>query len=275
MPKSSPRNAHDMCGGPGAFCSDSFCFLGQLVVSLEHFVSSLPDLVPSFRGRPPSRSVGLLYTTLHFDVCLLFSTRNTTHTFYRWCCSLFSLSVDWAQLCADYCTAEAYDFMGVQHGDECWCGSLGDEEEHIQYGDGKCNFPCKGNSSEICGTFGLLLLYKKYVHEVDVVVVDLCTDVFFFFYGTGGRMSQGIHKCVAFMLFTQQRPDRYLEALNIRNTISNILSSSRAPLAPPRPDAFQEATGLSTCTSSEQVAAWMTSPPNSRSCSTCTTKPGE
>ena len=42
--------------------------------------------------------------------------------------------------------------MGVQHGDECWCGSLGDEEKHTQYGEGKCDFPCAGDPSEICGT---------------------------------------------------------------------------------------------------------------------------
>lgn len=42
--------------------------------------------------------------------------------------------------------------MGLQYGGECWCGSLGDEEQHTQYGNGTCNKPCSGDSSEICGT---------------------------------------------------------------------------------------------------------------------------
>lgn len=43
--------------------------------------------------------------------------------------------------------------MGLQYGNECYCGSLGDEEKHVQYGLGDCNFLCAGDDSFNCGAF--------------------------------------------------------------------------------------------------------------------------
>lgn len=57
------------------------------------------------------------------------------------------------QRCAVVCADEQFAFMGLQNGKECWCGSSGNEARHTQHGEGACDTPCAGDSSEICGAF--------------------------------------------------------------------------------------------------------------------------
>lgn len=56
------------------------------------------------------------------------------------------------QLCAVDCNENGYHFMGLQYSTECWCGSFEDEMKNTQYGEGMCDMPCSGDSSETCGT---------------------------------------------------------------------------------------------------------------------------
>lgn len=87
----------------------------------------------------------------------------------------FLLPFGLTQLCAEGCVDKGFDFMGLQHADECWCGSLGDEQKHTQYGEGKCNMPCAGDSSVTCGASTLIhtlavspQFYTSYTSEVVV-----------------------------------------------------------------------------------------------------------
>ncbi|KAL8920259.1 MAG: hypothetical protein Q9172_004572 [Xanthocarpia lactea] len=67
--------------------------------------------------------------------------------------------------CQSYCTQNNYGLSGVQNGDTCYCGNglqsfsaiqkeLGDAK------DSKCNVPCKGNSTEICGAMDYLSVWN-------------------------------------------------------------------------------------------------------------------
>ena len=60
--------------------------------------------------------------------------------------------------CKDTCYRRAYQFAGVQQGDQCWCSSyVGGEWTHNQ---GDCNVPCTGDQNASCGGKGLLNVVK-------------------------------------------------------------------------------------------------------------------
>ncbi|CAB1103880.1 unnamed protein product [Ectocarpus sp. CCAP 1310/34] len=69
------------------------------------------------------------------------------------------------QLCYEYCSSNGYDFMGLQHGRECYCGTEEDEKRHVQYGLGTCDHPCKGDDNLVCGGFWSFDLY--YIGETE------------------------------------------------------------------------------------------------------------
>ncbi|KAL8989440.1 MAG: hypothetical protein Q9177_001676 [Variospora cf. flavescens] len=61
------------------------------------------------------------------------------------------------QTCHTLCTSYNYGLAGLQNGDTCYCGNglqsfsaLQDERNTLPK-DSKCNFPCAGNATEICG----------------------------------------------------------------------------------------------------------------------------
>ncbi|KAL8727802.1 MAG: hypothetical protein Q9166_005794 [cf. Caloplaca sp. 2 TL-2023] len=58
--------------------------------------------------------------------------------------------------CQSYCTENNYGLSGVQNGDTCYCGNglqffSAIQEETGLAKDSKCNVPCTGNATEICG----------------------------------------------------------------------------------------------------------------------------
>ncbi|CAN0028972.1 unnamed protein product [Pylaiella littoralis] len=57
------------------------------------------------------------------------------------------------EVCATHCVNEGFDYMGLQFGYQCWCGSKGDEEQHTKYGPGTCDYPCLGDEDEFCGGY--------------------------------------------------------------------------------------------------------------------------
>lgn len=63
-----------------------------------------------------------------------------------------SLPFQSQQLCAQHCAGSGFEYMGLQYGQECWCGSSGDEEKHTQHGPATCDLECVGDPSEQCGT---------------------------------------------------------------------------------------------------------------------------
>ncbi|KAL8816458.1 MAG: hypothetical protein Q9223_004541 [Gallowayella weberi] len=58
--------------------------------------------------------------------------------------------------CQSYCTENNYGLSGLQNGDTCFCGNglqsfSALQKETGSSQDSKCDTPCKGNSTEICG----------------------------------------------------------------------------------------------------------------------------
>ncbi|KAF2001319.1 WSC-domain-containing protein [Amniculicola lignicola CBS 123094] len=62
-----------------------------------------------------------------------------------------------AEYCAAYCTG--YTFFAVEYAQECYCGTSIPGASAVA-ADGRCNMPCTGNSSEICGGPNGLSLYQ-------------------------------------------------------------------------------------------------------------------
>lgn len=60
--------------------------------------------------------------------------------------------------CQQSCYRRAYNFAGVQEGNQCWCGSyVGGEVAKNQT---ECNTPCTGDKSIFCGGKGRINIFK-------------------------------------------------------------------------------------------------------------------
>ena len=64
------------------------------------------------------------------------------------------------KMCADVCSYQGYKFAGVKWAKECWCGN--DEPPHDKYtSPARCNMPCSGDNTTMCGAGSTLNLYKS------------------------------------------------------------------------------------------------------------------
>ena len=52
-------------------------------------------------------------------------------------------------MCRDLCYRAAYEFAGVQNGDQCWCSTRINGE--LAKDQSECKVPCTGDEKEICG----------------------------------------------------------------------------------------------------------------------------
>jgi hypothetical protein len=75
------------------------------------------------------------------------------------------------ELCASLCTG--YTYFGVEYGIECFCGNQinvtpgisgeftpNPTSKKLRARTGLCNFPCQGNSEEICGGEGRINIFQ-------------------------------------------------------------------------------------------------------------------
>ncbi|KAH8820054.1 hypothetical protein F5884DRAFT_660888 [Xylogone sp. PMI_703] len=60
--------------------------------------------------------------------------------------------------CVEYCTAKGYAFAGTEYAGQCFCGN--ELSGSTQIDESKCNMPCEGDASEICGGPNALSVYK-------------------------------------------------------------------------------------------------------------------
>ena len=60
--------------------------------------------------------------------------------------------------CKTVCYSRAFQFAGVQQGDQCWCSSYVGGEWAKNQTD--CNSPCSGDKNAICGGKGFLNVFK-------------------------------------------------------------------------------------------------------------------
>ena len=61
-------------------------------------------------------------------------------------------------MCLQYCSDNGFQLAGMENGDECYCGNKFPVKPKLA-ADAKCNTPCKGNSTEICGGNLMISVY--------------------------------------------------------------------------------------------------------------------
>ena len=61
--------------------------------------------------------------------------------------------------CQTFCFDKDYLYAGVQYADECFCGNAIVPE--IPKPNSECDYPCTGNSSQICGGFWRMNIYEN------------------------------------------------------------------------------------------------------------------
>lgn len=67
--------------------------------------------------------------------------------------------------CAEVCGLSNYLYFGVEYGNECWCDNL-IPPTAVFTDPSECNFPCAGDSSQMCGgTLALNLWKGTYVNK--------------------------------------------------------------------------------------------------------------
>ncbi|GFZ50872.1 Endo-1,3-alpha-glucanase agn1 [Saitozyma sp. JCM 24511] len=64
--------------------------------------------------------------------------------------------------CQSYCYSNGYALAGVEYGDECHCGNALSNGLGGSLSSSSCNMACAGSSSETCGGFYTMNLYRMY-----------------------------------------------------------------------------------------------------------------
>lgn len=65
------------------------------------------------------------------------------------------------EICVKYCSGSGYTYAGLEYSTQCFCGNeLASTGEPVAGLLGICGMPCSGDSSEICGGYGALSIYK-------------------------------------------------------------------------------------------------------------------
>ncbi|CAM9785109.1 unnamed protein product, partial [Ectocarpus sp. 12 AP-2014] len=116
-------------------------------------VLGAPGQVASDQAVDVERQLQSTYTSYTFEGCYVDERNRALDDFFR-------SDKMTPELCFGYCGQNGYAYMGLQYGNECYCGSLGDEEKHVQYGPGDCNFLCAGDDSFNCGGMWAFDLYS-------------------------------------------------------------------------------------------------------------------
>ncbi|TVY19281.1 putative fungistatic metabolite [Lachnellula arida] len=70
-----------------------------------------------------------------------------------------SLELMTVDTCLTYCAGGNYAFAGLEYTKECYCSQLLSALS-AKLPDSKCNLPCAGNSSQVCGGSLALTVYK-------------------------------------------------------------------------------------------------------------------
>ncbi|KUI55061.1 Putative fungistatic metabolite [Cytospora mali] len=60
--------------------------------------------------------------------------------------------------CMDDCSSLGYKYAGLQNGRECWCGYF---PPPLHREGGKCDMPCEGDATQLCGGSSSLMVYCR------------------------------------------------------------------------------------------------------------------
>lgn len=63
------------------------------------------------------------------------------------------------EACGDFCSA--YALFGVEYGTQCFCANTIASDAGFPIDEWQCQFPCAGNSTEMCGGTGALNMYQN------------------------------------------------------------------------------------------------------------------
>ncbi|KAH6625096.1 WSC domain-containing protein [Boeremia exigua] len=77
--------------------------------------------------------------------------------------------------CKNSCYRRAFNFAGVQEGNQCWCGSYVGGEWTKNQTD--CHAPCTGNKAEMCGGKGVVNVFEALQNAAPVVTVTKSASV--------------------------------------------------------------------------------------------------
>jgi hypothetical protein len=61
--------------------------------------------------------------------------------------------------CIAYCSARGWSLAGTEYGGQCFCGNA--LVDSTELSESKCNMPCEGDETQICGGSLALSVYKK------------------------------------------------------------------------------------------------------------------
>lgn len=64
-----------------------------------------------------------------------------------------------AQVCADFCHSQGFEYFGTEWYTECFCGSAEDVTNAESISQASCNTPCGGDDTEMCGGGWALSVY--------------------------------------------------------------------------------------------------------------------
>ncbi|TGO16207.1 hypothetical protein BTUL_0031g00730 [Botrytis tulipae] len=71
-----------------------------------------------------------------------------------------ALDVMTVPLCMAFCKSNGYAYAGIEYTRECYCAQYLSALA-LKVDDAKCNLPCKGNTSQICGGSWTLSVYLQ------------------------------------------------------------------------------------------------------------------
>ncbi|OCF40235.1 hypothetical protein I317_05928, partial [Kwoniella heveanensis CBS 569] len=71
------------------------------------------------------------------------------------------------EVCARQCNILGYTIAGTEYSEQCYCGNAftngatGNIIDTLTDGTGQCNYPCPGNSAQMCGGANRLSIYSS------------------------------------------------------------------------------------------------------------------
>ena len=67
------------------------------------------------------------------------------------------LTIVTVEICVAFCKGNDYKYAGLEYYGECFCGA---SVNGPQIAESNCNFPCTGNSKEVCGGNDIISIYQ-------------------------------------------------------------------------------------------------------------------
>lgn len=77
--------------------------------------------------------------------------------------------------CKNTCYRRAYNFAGVQQGNQCWCGNFVAGEWTKNQTD--CNTPCTGDKTSICGGVQAVNVFQALANSKPTATISITSSI--------------------------------------------------------------------------------------------------